>query len=229
MSVYLILSQAPRFWKGVFFTTRRSLPCTPSPNFEAFVTVMRAGSPHPGSSTMPTLVKLFLPDSAWPWTTRFFYRQHFFQFSLSVAFSWIELQMLLRCCLIHILTTIILQQILYLVYLYLSLGLDLLMSYLFDLFFIFSLLFVVINHIVSLKKTNLFSAYISPIIFGWWRECRKQIIFKEQKISLWVLLSLCLIFCQFQPSVAYKVLLIKKACFSYKAIVLSCTLVNNKV
>ena len=142
-----------------------------------------------------------------------FYKQHFFQLSLSVAFSWIELQMLLTCCLIHILTTIILQQILYLVCLYLSLGLDLFMPYLFDLFFIFSLLFVVINHIVSLKKTNLFSAYISPIIFGWWRECRKQIIFKEQKISVWVLLSLCLIFCQFQPSVAYKVLLIKKSVF----------------
>ena len=31
-----------------------------------------------------------------------------------------------------------------------------------------------------------------------------RIIFKCQKISLRVLLSICLIFCQFQPDVAYK-------------------------
>ena len=53
------------------------------------------------------------------------------------------------------------------------------MSYFCDLLFIFSLTFIVIYHITSLKQTHLF-------------------------FSLWVLLSFCLIFCQFEPGVAYK-------------------------
>ena len=38
------------------------------------------------------------------------------------------------------------------------------------------------------------------------------IIFGCQKFSLMVLLSICLIFCQFQPNVAYKSIVYKKAC-----------------
>ena len=34
----------------------------------------------------------------------------------------------------------------------------------------------------------------------------------EQKLSLKVLLSICLIFCQLQPGVAYKIVASKKAC-----------------
>ena len=63
--------------------------------------------------------------------------------------------MLLRCYLIHI-TIIILRYILHLVYLCPSLGLSLFMTYLSDLFFIFSLTFTVINRITSLKQTHLF-------------------------------------------------------------------------
>ena len=37
-----------------------------------------------------------------------------------------------------------------------------------------------------------------------------QIIYKCQKFSLRVLLSLCLIFCQFQPGAAYKSIAYKK-------------------
>ena len=72
-----------------------------------------------------------------------------------LPFSRIELQVLLRCCLIHV-TIIILRHILYLLYLCPCLGLGLSMSVLCDLFFIFSIAFIVINHITSFKQTLLF-------------------------------------------------------------------------
>ena len=53
---------------------------------------------------------------------------------------------------------------LYLVYLCPCLGLGLLMSYLYDLFIIFSLIFIVINHITSLKQTHLFFAHFLEYI-----------------------------------------------------------------
>ena len=62
------------------------------------------------------------------------------------------------CYLIHI-TIITLSYNLYLVYLCPCLGLSLFMSYLCDLFFIFSLRFIVINHITSFKQTYLFFVY----------------------------------------------------------------------
>ena len=34
-----------------------------------FVTQMRIGTPHPGSSSVPDLAKLSLPADAWSWTT----------------------------------------------------------------------------------------------------------------------------------------------------------------
>ena len=45
-----------------------------------------------------------------------FYKQHFFSTQCCLTFSWIELQMLLRCCLVHIHITI-LRHVLYLSYL----------------------------------------------------------------------------------------------------------------
>ena len=68
----------------------------------------------------------------------FFYKQRFFwtQRQCCLTFSWIELQMLLRCCLIHI-TIIILRHILYLLYLCPCLDLDQFMSYICDLLFSF--------------------------------------------------------------------------------------------
>ena len=62
-----------------------------------------------------------------------------------------------RCCLIHIeITIIILVHNLCLVYLCPCLGLGQFMPYLCDIFFIFSLIFIVIIYISSLKQTQLF-------------------------------------------------------------------------
>ena len=47
-----------------FFYHRSFLPYIPS-----LVTQMRAGTPHPGSSTVPALTELSLPADAWSWTT----------------------------------------------------------------------------------------------------------------------------------------------------------------
>ena len=66
-----------------------------------------------------------------------------------LTLPWIELQMLLRCYLIHK-RIIILRH--FLLYLCLSLDLGLFMSYLCDLFF----LFIMINRIISLIQTHLF-------------------------------------------------------------------------
>ena len=53
-------------------------------------------------------------------------------------------------------TIIILRQALYLIYLCPCLGLSLFMLYLWDLFFIFSIIFIVIDHITTLRQTHLF-------------------------------------------------------------------------
>ena len=105
------------------------------------------------------------------WATRFFYKQRFFstQRQCWLTFSWIELQTLLRCCLIHIII-IILRHVLYLLYLCPCLDLGLFMSYLCDLFFIFIFIFIMINRIISWIQTYLFFCLffrICPIIFGW--------------------------------------------------------------
>ena len=54
--------------------------------------------------------------------------------------------------------------------------------------------FITINRTTSLIQTNLLFGHLC------------------QKFSLMVLLSFCLIFCKFQPSVAYKSVSYKKAC-----------------
>ena len=134
--------------------------------------------------------------------TRFFYKQHFFstQPQFCLTFSWTELQMLLTCCL-HI-SIIVVRHFLHLLYLCPWLDLGLFMSYLYDLFFIFIFIFVMINRITSWIQTHVFFRLffrICPIIFGW----RMRKTFKYQKFSLRVL-SICLIFCQYKPGVAYK-------------------------
>ena len=96
---------------------------------------------------------------------KFFYKQRFVstQPQCCLTFSLIEHQMLLRCCLIHI-TTITLRLILYLVYLCPCPGVGLFMSYLYDLFFIFSLIFIVIYYIISFKQTYLFFVHFSKYV-----------------------------------------------------------------
>ena len=69
--------------------------------------------------------------------------------------SWIGLQMLLGCSLIHI-SIIIVRHFLYVLYLCPCLDLGLLMSYLCDLFFIFIFIFIIINCIISWIQTPLF-------------------------------------------------------------------------
>ena len=60
--------------------------------------------------------------------------------------------------LIHI-TIVTLRFLLYLILLCSCLGHGLFMSHPFDLFFIFSLIFIIINHIISLKQTHLLHSF----------------------------------------------------------------------
>ena len=62
-SILFILTAGATVLKA-FFTHRHFLHYTPS-----FVTQMRAGTPHPGSYSVPALIELSLPADAWPWTT----------------------------------------------------------------------------------------------------------------------------------------------------------------
>ena len=53
-------------FERAFFIHRRFLPYAPSPTFLArFVTQVRAGTPHPGFSSVPALTELSLPADAW--------------------------------------------------------------------------------------------------------------------------------------------------------------------
>ena len=61
-------------------------------------------------------------------------------------------------------------------------------------FFIIIFFFITIKHVISLTLKNLFGGHVC------------------QKLNLRVLLRFCLIFCQFQPGVAYKSVAYKKAC-----------------
>ena len=72
-----------------------------------------------------------------------------------LTFSWFELQLLLRCYLIHT-NIVILRYFLYLLCLCPFLGLDLFTSFLCDLFFNPRLIFIVINHITKFKQKHIF-------------------------------------------------------------------------
>ena len=76
----------------------------------------------------------------------FLHKQNFFstQPQCCLTFSGAQPQMLLRCCLLHM--TTILRHILYLVYLCSCFDLVLIMSYLRELFFIFTLIFIIKSH-----------------------------------------------------------------------------------
>ena len=92
-----------------------------------------------------------------------FYKQRFFssQLQCCLTFYWTEPEMLLNCF-----------PITYRHYLALTR---------------YIIIFIIINHIISLKQTHL---------------CFLE--YSRQKYSLRVLLSFCTIFCQFQDGVAYK-------------------------
>ena len=119
-----------------------------------------------------------------------------------------------RCCLIHI-TIIILRHILCLVYLCPCLGLGVFMSYLCGLFFKFSLIFTIINHISTFKQRYL--------LFEHFLEC--LLLFLDDKVdeeskefsnSKGSASACCLafawFFAKFSLALLIKVSLIKKAC-----------------
>ena len=94
------------------------------------------------------------------YTLSFFYKQRFFstQLHCCLTFSWIELQMLLTCCLIHI-SIITTRHFLCLLHLCPCLDVGLFMSYLRELFFI-----------LIFNFTDFFFCLffeICLIIFGW--------------------------------------------------------------
>ena len=106
---------------------------------------------------------------------------------------------------------------LYSVYLCSCLSLVLFMSNLFDPFYIFSLIFIIFHHIISLKQTRVFFAQFSERLIivlndNMDEESKQFSKSTSTSTSLRVLLSFWLIFLQFQRGVAYKVLL-KGACY----------------
>ena len=95
------------------------------------------------------------------------------------------------------------------------LGLGLFMLYLHALFFISSLILVVINHITSFKQTffvNILEYFNLNIFYYFWMITwmKKSNNFQIVKVQPQGLLSFCLIFCKFQPGVAYKCVAYKK-------------------
>ena len=124
----------------------------------------------------------------------FIYSTSFNSVSVLLTFSWIELQMLLRCYLIH-LTVII---FVFTLFVYISRPRSIYVGSMW--FFICISIFIMISFIISLEHTNLFFC----LFFGWYRRWIMWVIFQWLKFSLKVLLSICFIFCQFQLGVAYE-------------------------
>ena len=124
--------------------------------------------------------------------------------------------MLLRCCLItynnHYTETNFMFSIFGSM---LCLSLGLFMSYFYDLFFIFSLIFIAINHITSLKWAHLFFIYFSEyFLFFLDNDVMKNVNnFQIAKVQPRVLLSICLIFCQFQLGVGCKIVAYVKSVY----------------
>ena len=116
----------------------------------------------------------------------FFISNAFFQLSLSVASLFSKLSF--KCCLgvAYYIGTLSYRDTLYFLYLSLCLRLGLYISYLCHHLTIIIFIFIKVNYTISVIQTNLFLGHIC------------------QKFSLRVLLSSCLIFCQFQPGIAYK-------------------------
>ena len=115
------------------------------------------------------------------WYIPFFYQRCFSstQLQCCITFSWMELQVLLRCCLIHV-SMVMIKHFLCLLHLHPCLDLGLFMSYLCDLFFIFIFIFIMINQMILWMQTQLFCCLlfrICPIIFGQQCEWRVLIIF----------------------------------------------------
>ena len=85
-------------------------------------------------------------------------------------------------------------------------------SYLWDLFFIFSLIFIVINHKRHLKEKKRCACFCTffRMSYFWIKKSVKKANNFEIKFNLRVLLSFWLVFYKSQPSVAYKSVAYKK-------------------
>ena len=110
---------------------------------------------------------------------------YFFSKQPRCCLTWIEPQILRKCCLLHM-GIILPRCIIFCIFVSIFIRLRLFTSSLCDLFFIIIFIFITVNHIISLKQTH--------FLFG--RFC--------EKFSIRVMLGFCLIFCQFQPGVAYE-------------------------
>ena len=165
----------------------------PGCNTSGWFQVWRSLLPIRGRNWLPEVLSRSLALHAC------FYKQRFFSTEpqCCLTFSWIELQMFLRCCLIHI-SIIILRHFLYLPYLCPCLGLGLFVVFMWSIFYFHP-------HFRHDSLFNLSFLRIFPVSFRWERWWRIWIIFKCQKFSLGVLLSICLIFNQFQRGVACKI------------------------
>ena len=102
----------------------------------------------------------------------FFYKQRFFsiQPQCCLAFPWIKLHMLLRCCLIH--KSIIILRHFYIYYIcvqgifvFTLFHLGIFISYLCDQLFIFIFIFIIINHIISWIQAFMFFCLFCRIFF----------------------------------------------------------------
>ena len=124
--------------------------------------------------------------------------------------------MLLRCYLLHI-TIIILRNFLCLVYLSLFLGLVLFKSYLCDPLFIFSTIFIIINHIISLRQTHLFFTNFFSHHLWMITWIKKVNNFQTAKVQPQGVAQFLLdFFANFRLVLLIKVLLIKKCVFKIR-------------
>ena len=116
------------------------------------------------------LSRLFMYISLRCNTSFFFISNAFFstQPQCCLTFSWIELQKLIRCWLIHV--SVVITRHFYLADLCSCLGFGLFVLFFCNLFSIFIFIFIINIRIAILKQTHLFICIlfrICPIIFGW--------------------------------------------------------------
>ena len=134
--------------------------------------------------------------------------------SVLLNFSRIELQMLLQGCLIHM-TFILLKHIIYVVYSCPYLGLGLFMPHLFDLFFISSLIFTVINHITSFKQMYLFLIHFLEYLLLFLNDNvdeESEQYSNSKSSTSGCCLAFALFFAKISLTLLIKVLLIKQLC-----------------
>ena len=172
LKLVLRISYSENFWKipsknrgRINFSKRNKVTEIHLGIFQRLIEQFLFGSPVNGAGGVLSFIcvcRNIVPYALMLYTL--FYKQRFFSTlpQCCLAFSWIDFQMLLRYCLIHIrcwlihITIIILEHFLYLFYLDPCLDLRLFRPYLCYLFFIFIFIVIIINRIIWLKQTQMF-------------------------------------------------------------------------